>query len=141
MAGWVNPRIEGYSTAALEQIYSGANKIYLNNKAFPRAWIVHHVVKVPGGDIQAVKKYLRNPDFNLRTKAVVEDQIDSVEVERYAPNTDAKAEEATIMEYSSGMVLVQAKLDHPGLLVLSDMVYPGWKVYVDGIRHLFCQPT
>ncbi|MBN1383932.1 MAG: YfhO family protein [Elusimicrobia bacterium] len=31
-------------------------------------------------------------------------------------------------------VIIQAVTDSPGFLVLNDMYYPGWKVYVDGVK-------
>jgi uncharacterized membrane protein YfhO len=38
---------------------------------------------------------------------------------------------ATIEEYRPNKVSIEARLEHPGLLVLSDVYYRGWKAYVD----------
>ena len=132
-AGWINPRIEGYTTPTLQLAAGGKNKIYKNLEAFPRAWIVHQVVKVPANNLQAVKKYLRNPTFNLRKKAVIEADIKQELVERYAPLEPDPGSEVQITGYSNEQVSLQAQLAKPGVLVLSDMMYPGWKVSVDGI--------
>ncbi len=37
-----------------------------------------------------------------------------------------------IKEHSLNKVLIEADLYAPGLLVLSDACYPGWKAFVDG---------
>jgi uncharacterized membrane protein YfhO len=41
---------------------------------------------------------------------------------------------ATIEEYRPNKVSIQARLEHPGLLVLSDVYYRGWEAYVDDKR-------
>jgi len=38
---------------------------------------------------------------------------------------------ATIEEYRPNEVSIEASLEHPGLLVLTDVYYRGWKAYVD----------
>lgn len=40
--------------------------------------------------------------------------------------------EAEIRSFSPNRISVHAELDRPGLLVLSEIWYPGWKAYVDG---------
>jgi hypothetical protein len=40
--------------------------------------------------------------------------------------------EAKIIRYENNNVLINASLQAPGVLVLTDSYYPGWKVFVDG---------
>jgi hypothetical protein len=130
--GWINPRIE--SSSSLRQIYAGPNKIYENREAFPRAWIVHQVAQVPYGDIQAVKRRLKDSSFDLSKKAIIEVNIPKEDIIRYAPLISYPEENVVINLYSPERIQLLARLEKPGVMVLSDSIYPGWRVYVDGIR-------
>lgn len=37
-----------------------------------------------------------------------------------------------IAEYRNNSIVVNAETSHDGLLVLSEIYYPGWKAYIDG---------
>jgi hypothetical protein len=130
--GWINPRIE--NSSSFRQIYAGPNKIYENKEAFPRAWIVHQVAQVPYGDIQAVIRRLKDSSFDLSKKAVIEVNIPKNEFIQYAPLTGHREENVVINLYSPERIKLLARLERPGVMVLSDSIYPGWRVYVDGIR-------
>ncbi len=130
-AGWVNPYIESSAPPPLRLVYDGPNKVYENRNAMPRAWIVHQVAQVPIKDFQAVKRKLRDPNFDLKTRAVIEVDNPAKPVVRYAPKMDY-AEEAQIMRYHPERVEIAVNLQEAGLLVLADTYYPGWKVYIDG---------
>ena len=54
-----------------------------------------------------------------------------------APTADLRAADgfsAAITCYTAEAVDVRAALDRPGLLVLGDVDYPGWEVWVDGVK-------
>jgi hypothetical protein len=129
-AGWVEPRLQNYAPKTLELVYDGPNKIYRNTAALPRAWIVHQIQQVPVNDIEAVKEKLADPHFDPASQAVVEtDQpIDNL---AHSP-LETGSSPAMIKDYTPEKIVVEASLQQPGLLVLSDVMYPGWKAFVDG---------
>ncbi len=116
---------------SLNLLYDGPNKVYENQEALPRAWIVHQVMQAQTGDFQAIKRKLKDPDFDLKTRAVIEIDNPDKAVVRLAPNQDYD-EEVRILRYLPERVEMTASLQKTGLLVLADSYYPGWKVYVDG---------
>jgi uncharacterized membrane protein YfhO len=41
-------------------------------------------------------------------------------------------ERVTIAEYTPQRVVLDAALDQPGLVILADVYYPGWRLTIDG---------
>jgi hypothetical protein len=110
----------------LELIYDGPNKIYKNPQALPRAWVVNQVTQVAEGDIEAVSTHLSAADFNPAREAVIEGTLAG---ELGEPHIDDKVR---FISYSPEHLFLEADIREPGLLVLSDVLYPGWQAYVDG---------
>jgi hypothetical protein len=125
-AGWAEPRLENYYSRTLELIYDGPNKIYKNTQALPRAWVVHQVTQVAEGDIEAVSTHLSAADFNPAREAVIEGTLAG---ELGEPHIDDKVR---FISYSPEHLFLEADIREQGLLVLSDVLYPGWQAYVDG---------
>lgn len=130
-AGWGDPLIKNYSDPEFELLYDGPNKIYKNNEALLRTWIVHDVVGVPENDFQSVKGFLTDAAFVPASKAVIE--MKGIQPGFQVIQDQAMQDESsTITTYSADKVEVDATLRSRGLLILSDNYYPGWKVFVDG---------
>jgi hypothetical protein len=95
--------------------------LYLNTLALPRAWLVYRAE--PVSSYETAWRRVQEPDFDPERVAVVENgpPLDGtgsgrIEVVRYSPNE----------------VRMIVHTDAPGLLVLSDVYYPGWQATVDG---------
>jgi hypothetical protein len=120
--------VELQNAGAMQLLYDGRVRIYRNDAALPRAWVVHQVATAAPGDLDAVADRLRAPDFVPAREAIVE-------TDRALPPTDdagAFPSRAEIRRYEPEAVVVDAELSHDGLLVLSDAMYPGWTATVDG---------
>jgi hypothetical protein len=96
--------------------------VHLNTLALPRAWLVYDTEAVGGYD-EAWRR-VQEPAFAPERTAVVENGprlngqgSGGVEVVGYAPN------ELRFTIHS----------DAPALFVLSDVYYPGWHAYLDGV--------
>lgn len=111
-----------YKTVSSEQgLQLAAHPTYL-----PRAFFVYDVKVI--SDSAEFLRYLKSEEFNHRTTAVLETQPTFT---LSTPTTEPKWH-ARITEYRNNTIAIDATTSHDGILVLSEMFYPGWKAYVDG---------
>ncbi len=123
-----------------------------NRAAYPRAWIVHQVRPVSleagkGPEERARRKaavlrgllYQADPFWNdPRLKPMNPHALAWVEAELQSitPRPDGgppdPSESATVTEYTPQRVVIDVQLNRPGLVVLADVHYPGWRLTVDG---------
>ncbi|MEI6633997.1 MAG: YfhO family protein [Chlamydiota bacterium] len=99
-------------------------RIYENSGVQPRAWVVHQAMVAPveGQDLAL----MRWAGFDPRRQAVLDRDPGINLAGGGGPS------KAVITRDEPCEVVAQCRLDTPGILVLSDTYYPGWRVTVDG---------
>lgn len=100
--------------------------LYLNPKVLPRAYVVtqYHTAESP----EHAQKLLLSDSFNPAVEAIVYREPGFTSV------AGAFQPAVKIERYTPTEVTLKVDTPRPGLLVLSDTYYPGWKAEVDGIE-------
>lgn len=101
-------------------------RVYENVRALPRAVLVPRAEVV---DRDKMLERLRATDFDPKTVALVEEPIEGLSSE------NGEGFEGRVLQThypSPNEILVETESNHPGLLLVSDVSYPGWEARVDG---------
>lgn len=103
----------------------GRWKVFEDPKAFPRAWIVHDAIVQPKSE----KLYgmLGDPAFDLHHTALLEASL-PVAIEQAGET----GESVHFRYYDPDCLAMDVNMGAPGLLVLSELYYPGWRAKVNG---------
>ena len=116
--------LEDLSDTGLTPVHRGRLiNLYRNENVLPRAFVpqTYQVEQDPA----RVLETLRAPDFNPRQTVLLE--------QAPAINFSGNARgQVNITRYEPQQVLADAVMETPGIIVLSDVFYPGWRVEVDG---------
>jgi hypothetical protein len=99
--------------------------VFERPRTMPRAFVVGAARHVLDG--RSALFTLQRPDFDLTGEAVVEDPTAAIGLSRVG-----SVGRAEIVAYEAEQVVVRASLAEPGLLVLTDTYYPGWRAYLNG---------
>ena len=104
--------------------------IYQNKDAFPRAFIVYRVKNVSSFD-QALA-VMANTSLDLRQVGIAENLPTELENRINQNKPEMKSVDGNVELIRSGELKVEVSTKSPGLLIVSEQYYPGWKAYVDG---------
>jgi hypothetical protein len=100
----------------------GRTHIYENGRALPRAFVVGQVKVI--SDEEKILSELAL--FDPKELAILEDKPS------WSLDGPSLFQEAGVTFYSPDKIVVQTGLNSPGLLVLSELWYPGWRAYDNG---------
>src|ERR1019366_8693873 len=96
-------------------------KVYRRD-AFPRAWAVHELDRVP--NITEGNILVGQAPESFRRKAFLMAQAPRVE-------TCAAPDKVELIEHAADRLAIPAEMACNGMVVLSDAFYPGWRARVD----------
>lgn len=117
----------------LELVYNDKLRIYRNNDALPRAFWAGKYILVD--NVLEAKARLYGENFNYRQAVILyrDDFKGSDHPLSVTPGKGIVSQAAVrILHYGSTLVKIDTDAPSEGFLVLSDRLYPGWNVYVDG---------
>jgi hypothetical protein len=111
-----------------EAVWDRRLAVYENRDALPRAFVVYDARVVGGAAAAAAAIAAR--DFDPGATVVLEQAPAPAPV---APPAGAPARRAaTVRAHERERVVLEAETDRPGVLVISEVYYPGWRALVDG---------
>jgi hypothetical protein len=113
-----------------ELVYDQEIRVYRNTHVLPRVFIVHKADVVEGE--AAILSAMESPDFDPSRTVVLEEALPPKIVQALEAAPAADGSTARIVSYEPRRVSVEVVLENPGLLVLSDVYYPGWRALADG---------
>lgn len=117
--------------AGLRRVYQGRDgAIYRNGAALPRAFVVDRQ-QVVGGEQEALNA-VTSPRLDGRRMAVTEHALDGLARSGPGEGPSRRAGRARITSYQPDRVALRASAPGGGLMVLTDVYYPGWQATVDG---------
>lgn len=100
-------------------------KVYENPNRLPRAWVVNEVIVDPTRD--GLMRRMADAGFEPRRQAFVKEPL-GVEL----PPAPAAPAEVTFQDYRADRFQLTVRSQAPGLLVASEVDYPGWRASVNG---------
>ena len=99
--------------------------VYRNLDFLPRAWVVHEIQAAPDADTAYAQ--LRATNFDPSRQAIIE-TVDALPTVAPTGNADV----VTIDQYGANAITVQVATEAPGVLLLSEVWYPGWRATING---------
>jgi len=112
-------------------VYARDVNIYLNRRVMPRAFIVHRAVIAETAP--EAFEMMGREDIDLRRTVVLTKPVEEALADcRGAPEVDSST--CRIVRRTSNRVVIDANMANDGLLVVSELNFPGWHACLDGER-------
>ena len=113
--------------AGFQQVLAvSAHQVYENPKALPRFFLVPQIHAAD--KLADAIAFMASPDFDPRRAATVEGAPKILDQVSVVPPLDA----VKVKYYGERRLLLEVESRSNDFLVTSEVLYPGWKAYVDG---------
>jgi Bacterial membrane protein YfhO len=112
-------------SAVGQLVFTGASgiRVYRHAGVFPRAWAVHELIQAPTPEVGRRMIQEQLPDFrHLGYMLAAPPPLDAC----------AAQDDVALTERSTDRVVIHAGMHCQGMVVLSDVFFPGWRAEVDG---------
>lgn len=101
--------------------------IFENTHVLPRAFVVFNRQWVP--DASAALAFIHDPNFDPTQLVVLEQAVGGEEPE--GVSADQQVPTVRIVGYGPNEIRLETDSTAPGILVVSEVYYPGWRAWVD----------
>lgn len=109
----------------------GEVTVYRNELVYPRAFVVRNVEVVES--TEAALDRFGEPDFNPTNTVLLTEPLPEGLADRLAGlPTHLLADTVDVVEQRTNSLRLEAHLNAPGVMVVSELDYPGWHAWVDG---------
>jgi uncharacterized membrane protein YfhO len=105
----------------------------LNENYAPRAWMSYY--PIVENSLENVAKILEDTTFDIKTKVVIDQEPKiSIDTNLWESFIDTVYAKVGIESYEINEITLSVETSENGILVLSEVYYPNWKVFVDGVE-------
>jgi hypothetical protein len=104
-------------------------KFKINENCMPRAWMSYY--PVVESSLEKVAEILEDTTFEIEKKIIV-NQEPEIFIDTNSINTANN--QIMIKSYEVNEIILLIETGENGILVLSEVYYPNWKVFVDGVE-------
>jgi hypothetical protein len=101
--------------------------VYENPDVGERAWVVHRIEIDQSSDDRPLKR-LSDPDFDPARVAI----LDRAPLETIDDRGEGATDSVETVHYDPTSIEFRVQSNGRGMLVLSEVYYPGWEAYVNG---------
>lgn len=121
---------DGERFAPLGTTADGAWRLLVNRRARPLAWVVHRTRVASAGEARALLRDDAAESFDPAVEALVERPLPGLSAVAPAPLPTSSVE---VLSFDDDEIRLLAETSAPGLLVTSELDYPGWTATVGGL--------
>jgi len=114
------------NTGLHELLYTNNTYVYEIIDTLPRVFMIPNATIILNKTDVAFT--LQSPSFNIKEKIILEEHPN------VPLNNSGQFKEANITYYSPNKIIVYINSSDPGFLVLSQVWYPGWNAYDNGVK-------